>query len=50
MVIEANIDDFNAAGSRLRDGGLLEAGALDVSFTPIQMKKNRPGSLLTRRR
>jgi pyridinium-3,5-bisthiocarboxylic acid mononucleotide nickel chelatase len=26
---------------------LIEAGALDVSFTPIQMKKNRPGSKLT---
>ncbi len=26
---------------------LLEAGALDVFATPIQMKKSRPGSLLT---
>jgi len=26
---------------------LLEAGALDVFYTPIQMKKSRPGTLLT---
>jgi hypothetical protein len=46
-VLETNLDDIS--GEVL--GGLVEAalaaGALDVFHTPIQMKKNRPGVLLT---
>jgi hypothetical protein len=46
-VIESHID--NMSGELL--GGLMEclltAGALDVSYTPIQMKKNRPATLVT---
>jgi uncharacterized protein (DUF111 family) len=46
-VIESHID--NMSGELL--GGLMErlfaAGALDVSYTPIQMKKNRPATLIT---
>ncbi len=46
-VLETNLDD--CAGEIL--GALVEtalaAGALDVFHTPIQMKKNRPGVLLT---
>jgi pyridinium-3,5-bisthiocarboxylic acid mononucleotide nickel chelatase len=46
-VIESNID--NMSGELLGDlmEKLLGAGALDVSFTPIQMKKNRPAVMLT---
>lgn len=46
-VIESNID--NMSGELL--GGLMErlfnAGALDVSYIPMQMKKNRPAILIT---
>ena len=45
-VIEANIDDSNpqVLGHALEL--LMDAGALDASLSPLQMKKNRPGSLL----
>ena len=46
-VIESNID--NMSGELL--GGLMErllaAGALDVSYTPMQMKKNRPAVMIS---
>ena len=46
-VIETNID--NMSGELL--GGLMErllaAGALDVAYTPMQMKKNRPAVLIS---
>src|SRR5262249_38815637 len=46
-VLETNLDDINAEilGSFVETA--LTAGALDVFYTPIQMKKNRPGVLLT---
>jgi hypothetical protein len=46
-VLEANLDDINAEllGRFLEQA--LAAGALDVFHTPVQMKKNRPGVLLT---
>jgi len=46
-VLETNLDDLSPEIL----GGLVEqslmAGALDVFHTPVQMKKNRPGVLLT---
>jgi len=46
-VIEANLDDMNPQVFGYLMDRLLEGGALDVFSTPVQMKKNRPGTLLT---
>ena len=46
-VIEADIDDMNPQIFGVLMDRLLAEGALDVFYTSIQMKKNRPGTLLT---
>lgn len=46
-LLEANIDDMDAELFGYFMESALERGALDVFFTPIQMKKNRPGQLLS---
>ena len=46
-VLEANLDDLNPQVFGYVLDRLLEEGALDVFATPVQMKKNRPGTLLT---
>lgn len=46
-VAETNIDDMNPQIYDYLIGKLLDMGALDVFLVPTQMKKNRPGTLLT---
>lgn len=46
-IIETNLDDMTPEALGATMGTLLEGGALDVFFTPIQMKKNRPAVMLT---
>jgi len=46
-VLEANIDDLNPQVFGYVMDRLLEEGALDAFGIPVQMKKNRPGMLLT---
>ena len=47
VVIEAEIDDMNPQIFGVLIDRLLKEGALDVFYTSIQMKKNRPGTLLS---
>jgi uncharacterized protein (DUF111 family) len=47
VVIECEIDDMNPQIFGLLMERLHAAGALDVFYAPIQMKKNRPGTLVT---
>lgn len=46
-VIEANLDDLNPQVFGHLMERALAAGALDLFYTAVQMKKNRPGVLLT---
>jgi hypothetical protein len=47
LVIEANIDDMNPQLYGHFAEKALAAGALDVTCSPLQMKKNRPGLLVS---
>ena len=47
MVIEANLDDMSPQVFGYVVDKLLEAGALDAFGTAVQMKKSRPGTVLT---
>ncbi len=47
VVLEANLDDMNPQIYGYFVERALQAGALDVFATAVQMKKNRPGQLVT---
>jgi len=46
-VIETNVDNMNPELLAYTSETLLKQGALDVFMTPIFMKKNRPGTMLS---
>lgn len=43
LVLETHIDDMNPELYEPLLAGLIQAGALDVALSPLQMKKGRPG-------
>jgi len=47
VVLETNIDDMSPQIAGYLIERLLASGALEAYFTPVQMKKSRPGLLLT---
>ena len=47
VVLECEIDDMNPQIFGVLMDGLYAAGALEVFYQPVQMKKNRPGTLVT---
>lgn len=47
VVIECEIDDMNPQLFGVAMDRLYAGGALEVFYVPVQMKKNRPGTLLT---
>jgi pyridinium-3,5-bisthiocarboxylic acid mononucleotide nickel chelatase len=47
ILMETNIDNMNPEIIGYTSERLLERGALDVFMTPIFMKKNRPGTMLS---
>ena len=50
VVLASNIDNMTGEALGWLMDRLLSAGALDVSYTPLQMKKNRPGRPVDRPR
>ena len=47
VVLETNLDDVSGEVIGRAVERLMEAGARDVSITPVFMKKNRPGQLIS---
>ena len=47
VLLETNLDDVPGVVLGYTQERLFDLGALDVWYTPIQMKKNRPGTILS---